>query len=175
MTPETRRKLYKWICLGAMMFVCVILQTTVLSRMRVLGSSPSLIPFIVAAIALWEGAEDGMLAGLIGGVMLDAIYSGYEGFYVIVLTLLAFLICIMNKFMYWKNYGMSLLDWFIMILFTHFFRYCLYMLLAGDGSIISLLYILPGEVITTLPLTPFLYLITSKIIKHFDRIDDFWI
>ena len=155
------------------MFVCVILETTLLSGIRLFSTSPSLIPFIVATIALWEGAEDGMIAGLIGGIMLDAIYSGHEGFYIIVLSLFAFLVCIMNTFLYRRNYGMAILDWLAIIVAMHLLQYCLYMLLAGRGGIISLLYVIPGEALTTVPFTPFLYLITRRIIIHFDRLDDF--
>ncbi|MBQ9986593.1 MAG: rod shape-determining protein MreD [Oscillospiraceae bacterium] len=172
MTLEVRRKFYKWICYGILMFISVVLQTTLLSGFRVFSCAPSLIPFIVACIALHEGVADGMAAGLVGGIMCDAIYSDHEGFYTVSLCVLAFLICLMNTVMYWKSYGMALLDWAVLIIAMHFVHYCLYMLANGVGSIVSLAYVIPGEIITTAPFTPFLYMLIKKIEKSFLRLDD---
>ena len=173
MTPNLRRKFNKWIYIGALMFVAVILQTTVLSRLRFLGCTPSLIPFIVATVALLEGHNDGMIAGLIGGFLCDALYSGYEGFFVIALPVLALLVCIMNTMMFWKNYGMAVLDWAVLMILLNITHYLLFMLAKGQGSAASLLYVIPGELATTLPFTPFVYMIIRKIIKSFERNDDY--
>ena len=173
MAPDLRRKFYKWIYLGALMFVAVILQTTVLSRLRFLGCSPSLIPFIVATVALLEGHEEGMIAGLIGGFLGDALYSGYEGFFIIALPVIALLICVMNTVMFWKNYGMSVLDWAVLMILLNTAHYLLFMLAKGQVSAAALLYVIPGELATTLPFTPFLYMIIKKIIKSFERSEDY--
>lgn len=172
MTLDLRKKLYKWICYALLMFTAVVLQTTLLSGFRVFSASPSLVPFIVAAIALREGVGDGMLAGLVGGFLCDAIYSDHEGFYTLSLCCLAFLICLMNTIMYWKSYGMALIDWAVLIIAMHFMHYCLYMLINGVGSLVSLLYVIPGEIATTLPFTPFLYLIIRKTEKAFEDLDE---
>ncbi len=168
MTYDFQRKLYKWICIFAIMFISIILETTVFSEFRFLGASPSLVLFIVATVALLEGVEEGAIAGVVGGFLCDALYSGYEGFYTIALPVIAVLICCMNTIMYWKNYGMSVLDWAVLIGVLHFVRYCLYMLAVGEGSVSSLLYILPGELIATVPFTPILYIIISKTVKFFN-------
>lgn len=172
MTIAAQKKLYKWICYAALMLVSVLLQTTALSSFRVLSCAPSLVPFIVAAICLREGVGEGMIAGLLGGFLCDAIYSGHEGFYIIAMCVLAFLICLMNTMMYWKNFGMAVLDWLVLIILLHFVHYCIYMLVAGQGSIASLLYVIPGEFIATLPITPFLYVIVKKIEKSFNEPDE---
>lgn len=155
------------------MFIAVILQTTVLSRLSFLGCTPSLIPFIVATVSLLEGHGEGMIAGLIGGFLCDALYSGYEGFFIIALPVLALLICIMNTVMFWKNYGMSLLDWAVLMILLNTAHYLLFMLAKGQGSAEALLYVIPGEIATTLPFTPFLYMIIKKIIKTFDGSDEY--
>lgn len=172
MTLAARKKLYKWICYVALMFISVILQTTLFSHFSVLSCTPSLIPFIVASIALREGVFDGMVAGLVGGFLCDALYSGHEGFYIIALCAIAFLICLMNTVMYWKSYGMAVLDWAVLIIVMHFVHYCLYMLANGEGSIVSLLYVIPGELLATLPFTPFLYMIIKKTERSFEELED---
>ena len=172
MTQKTKIRLYKWICYGAFMFICAILQTTILSGIRILYCSPSIIPFIVATIALREGVEEGMIAGVVGGFISDSLYSGYEAFYTITLTILAFGICLLNTIMYWKNYGMSVLDWVVMLIPMHFFHYCIYMLIHGVGDVSSLLYVIPGEVAATLPFTPFIYLLLTRIATRFEVAED---
>lgn len=155
------------------MFVAAMLQTTLFANLRVFSAAPSFIPFIVAAIALRDGVGDGMIAGLVGGFICDAIYSGHEGFYIVAMCVIAFIICLMNTVMYWKNYGMAVLDWAVLIILMHFVHYCLYMLAKGEGSIVSLLYVIPGEFVATLPFTPFLYVIIKKIQKGFEELDEF--
>lgn len=172
MTLDVRRKMYKWICYGALMLVAAILQTTVLSSFRVLSCSPSLIPFIVAAIALREGVGEGMIAGLAGGFVCDALYSGHESFYTVTMCMLAFLICLMNTVMYWKNYGMAVLDWAVLTTLLHLVHYCIYMLLAGEGGAASLVRVIPGEIVATLPFTPFLYVIIKKTEQGFETLDE---
>ena len=168
MTPKTKLKVYKWIYYCTFMFICVILQTTVLSGISILSCSPNLIPFAVAAISLRDGVDDGMIAGIAGGLLCDGLYSGYEAFYTVTLTVLAFGVCLLNTIMYWKNFPMSLLNWITILIPLQFFHYCIYMLLQGEGTISSLLYIIPGEALSTLPFTPFIYSIIVWIGKRFE-------
>ena len=168
MDNNFKRKLYKYVCLFVIMFLSIIIETTFFSEFRLLGSSPAFLPFTVAAVALLEGPEEGLLAGF----LCDALYSGYEGFYTVALPILAVLICLMNTIMYWKNFGMAVLDWAVMIFTLHLVRYCIYMLAAGRGSIASLLYVIPGELLTTLPFTPILYIAVKKTTKFFEVMEE---
>jgi len=172
MTLVARKNLYKWICYGALMFFSLLMQTTVLSGFRVLSCTPSLIPFIVATISLRDGVGEGMVAGLVGGFICDAVYSSHEGFYIVTMCAFAFLICLMNTVMYWKSFGMAVLDWAVLITGLHFVHYCIYMLAEGQGSIVSLLTVIPGEIIATLPFTPFLYVIIKKTSQSFEELEE---
>ncbi len=172
MTLNVKKKLYKWTCYAALMLVSVILSSTLFSSFRVISCAPSLIPFIVAAICLREGVGEGMIAGLAGGFICDAFYSSHEGFYIITLTALAFLICLMNTIMYWKNFGMAILDWVVLMALLHGIHYCVYMLARGEGSAVSLLYVIPGEFLATIPFTPFLYAIVKKTGKSFEEMEE---
>lgn len=167
-----RKKLYKWICYAALMLASVLLSSTLFSSFRVFSCAPSLIPFIVAAIALREGVGEGMIAGLAGGFICDAFYSSHEGFYIIVMTALAFLICLMNTVMYWKSFGMAIIDWAVFVSVMHFVHYCVYMLARGDASALPLLYVIPGELLATLPFTPFLYAIVKKTEQSFEEMEE---
>ena len=163
MTIDIKRKIYKWIYYCALMLASIILETTVFSGLRVFNSTPALIPFIVSAIALGEGVEEGVVAGLVGGFLCDAIYSGHDGFFTVMLPVLVYLICFMNTVMYWKNYGMAVLDWIVLILLLHTTHFVVYMFLRGVGSVSAIFSVVTGEVLVTAVFTPFLYLIVNKI------------
>ena len=172
MTDGTRRMFYKWIYYGALMLVCLLLQTTVFSRISVLHCSPSLLPFIVATIVLIEGSVAGASAGLMAGFMYDAVFALHDGFYTVVLPVLAVVICFIDKFMYWKNYGMAILNWIMLLLFQAVIYCCVFLLVGGRGGFSSLLLVLPGEVLATAPFTPFLYILIKKISETFSQPDD---
>lgn len=172
MNNNIKRNICKWTILFLLMFFSIILETTIFSEFRVLGASPSFLPFIVATVALLGGVEEGVITGLVAGILCDALYSGYEGFYTVTLPIFAVLICLMNTVMYWKRFGMAIIDWVVLIIFLNLVRYCIYMLLAGRGSFISVLYVIPGEFVTTLPFTPFIYLVIKKLLKIFNAIEE---
>lgn len=172
MNYNLKKNLYKWGSLFVLMFLAIVLETTIFSEYRLFGASPAFLPFVVATIALLEGPEEGVVAGLMAGILCDAIYSGYEGFYTVALPILAVLICLMNTIMYWKNFGMAVLDHAVMIIILHLVRYCIYVLVAGKGSAVSLLYVISGEILTTLPITPILYAIIKKMLKFFEVMEE---
>ncbi|MBR5543029.1 MAG: rod shape-determining protein MreD [Oscillospiraceae bacterium] len=167
MTVDLKKKIYKWILLAALMFILTILESTVLSSFRVFNATPALIPFVVACVALSEGVEEGVIAGLLGGFLCDAMYSSHDGFYTLILPFLVYLVCLMNTVMYWKNFGMAVLDWAALSMLLNTAHFIIYMLVAGDGNFPALLRTFSGEFITTVPFTPFLYVIVKKIIKSF--------
>lgn len=172
MTDSTRRVIYKWITYSALMLFCLLLQTTLFSRFSVFSSSPSLLPFIVATIALLEGSSTGAIAGVVAGFFSDALFGGHEGFYTVVLPTLAVVICFIDKFMYWKNYGMSILNWVMLLIFQSIIYCCVFLLTTGRGSLSAIFLVLPGEILATAPFTPFLYMFISKMGKWFAEPED---
>ncbi len=172
MTDATRRLIYKWISYSALMLFSLLLQTTLLSRFSVFSCTPSLLPFIIATIAMLEGSGTGTIAGLIAGFLSDAIFGGHEGFYTVAFPILAFAICFIDTFMYWKNYGMSILNWIILIVLLSLIYSCVFLIIAGRGTFSAILYVLPGEILATAPFTPFIYIIITRIIKAFSMPED---
>lgn len=60
----------------AVFFLIVLtaaLETSVLSRLRIFGTTPELLLFIVAAVAVYEGPTAGVLSGLLAGILLDGL------------------------------------------------------------------------------------------------------
>ena len=60
---------------------CCILQTTVFSLQSVTSVSPNLMIIITISIAFMQGKKEGILTGLISGLLIDFTYGSVYGFY----------------------------------------------------------------------------------------------
>lgn len=167
MTESRKRQYYKWISYTSLILALLLLQTTILSRLSVFSTTPSLIPFVVGAIAMLEGSESGAATGLVGGFLSDVIYAGHEGFYTVVYTLLAVLVCLLDQFMFWKNYAVSVINWLFISILTNVVFYVLFTVGGGRGDASALLYVILGELLTSVVFTPFLYALIARISKSF--------
>jgi rod shape-determining protein MreD len=59
------------LAVGAVVFVALALQTTVLSRLTLLGVIPQLVLVVVVCLAWTDGVRVGVVAGFFGGLLLD--------------------------------------------------------------------------------------------------------
>ena len=53
------------------MLLFAVLQTSLFPKMMILGVIPNLVLVLVCTIAYFFGSEDGLLFGLVGGLLLD--------------------------------------------------------------------------------------------------------
>lgn len=74
------------------LWLIFLLQTLLLSRFRLFGIAPLLLPIAVVSIALFEGAHWGASMGLLAGIMSDAAFSGHVVFFTALLTALGFFV-----------------------------------------------------------------------------------
>lgn len=78
-----RRRIALYILL---LLVCFVFQTSRGTRLTLWGASPDVLPFLLAAVALFEGPYVGALFGFFGGILLsvnstapEALLSMYYG------------------------------------------------------------------------------------------------
>lgn len=158
---------YKWILYVAFMFVTMILETTILSEIKIFGATPiHLLPYTVATIAMLEGTTNGAIAGLAAGVISDALLPAFDGFYTITFVVCGVLISFLCNFVFWRNYWVTLLYLGAIMLFTRLAYYVFFFLLFGNWDVFSLFFTLPAEFVSSAIFTPVVYLIVSKIAKH---------
>lgn len=69
------------------MAAAAIAQTTVVSYVRLIGVSPNLVLLLAVSWVLTVGSREGALAGLVGGLMLDAFSGAPSGASTAALTL----------------------------------------------------------------------------------------
>lgn len=155
---EKTRTRNKWILYITILFIIILLESTLLQYVKILDGKPmALLPYAVGTIAMLEGIYGGSAAGLAAGILYDAILSPTNGFYTIVYVVCGALIGILCNFIFWKTYLVTLLYVAITILFSSLIYYVVFMLVFGHTNPMVLLKGLPGEFLSTLIFTPFIY------------------
>ena len=66
-----------------------LLQSTVVSHVRILGVSPDMVLLFVVSWVLLQGRQEGLLAALVGGLMVDALSGGPFGLTVLSLVVVS--------------------------------------------------------------------------------------
>lgn len=59
------------------LFLCAVIQTSLLSRYRLFGAVPEIVLPTVVAIGIFDKERTGTIAGIMGGVIIDALGGGW--------------------------------------------------------------------------------------------------
>jgi rod shape-determining protein MreD len=75
----------------AILAACVILQSTLLNRIAILGVRPDLALVVLVFVALRRGSMTGQIAGFAAGIVEDVVSAAPVGFHMLMRTLIGFL------------------------------------------------------------------------------------
>src|SRR5690554_3164606 len=67
-----------WV-ITAIMLANIILQSTLLPFIQVVGTQPDTLMILVTCFALLAGSNTGMMIGLVGGLLQDILYGNFIG------------------------------------------------------------------------------------------------
>ena len=88
LTPLQRQSLLKWVLYSAVCVAGLVLQDSMLARMRLFGGCFDVTPALIVLICVLEGSENGSLFALLGSMVY--VFSGTgQGHYCIVLLTMA--------------------------------------------------------------------------------------
>ena len=105
LTPLQQRQLTKWVLYCAMLLAALVLQDTLLGRIRIFGATTDLAVCTIMLIAVMEGAESGGTFALFAGIFYY--FSGSApGPYVIVLVTGIAIAAALYRQSYWRQ-GLS--------------------------------------------------------------------
>ena len=105
LTPRQRQQLLKWTLYAAMVLVALVLQDTMLGRIRFCGATTDLAVCVIMLIGVMEGAESGGTFALLAAVFYY--FSGSApGPYVIILITAAVIGAALFRQSYWSQ-GLS--------------------------------------------------------------------
>jgi len=97
----------KALILVSVFYLLALLQTSFFIHFRMRGITPNFILILVLLINVFEKPQKntGLLAGFIGGFLLDVFSSNFIGFYSFIILVLAFLIKIIFRKYVWSPAG----------------------------------------------------------------------
>ncbi|OHD73987.1 MAG: rod shape-determining protein MreD [Spirochaetes bacterium RBG_13_68_11] len=75
----------------AILAVCVVLQSTILGRIAILGVRPDLALIVLVFVALRRGSMTAQVAGFASGIVEDLVSASPVGFHMLLRTLIGFL------------------------------------------------------------------------------------
>ena len=102
LTGLQRRRIAKWALYGALLFVALLVQDTMLSRVRISGATTDLAACVILLVGILEGPEDGGLFALLSSVFYY--FSGSApGVYVITLLTAVAILAALFRQGYWSQ------------------------------------------------------------------------
>ena len=71
----------RYIYLLLLNIICFVLQASVFSHLHLGGVSPNILIMVTAASGLMYGRKLGMFSGVVGGLLVDAMFNSVIGLY----------------------------------------------------------------------------------------------
>ena len=91
LTPQQRKSVLKWLLYSLVCVAGLVLQDSMLSRLRFLGGGFELAPALIVLICVLEGCENGAVFALTGSMLYVFSGSGQDRYCILLLTLAAVL------------------------------------------------------------------------------------
>lgn len=92
----------RYISVFLLSIVCFVLQTTVFQRLQFANVNPNFLIIITAASGFMYGRKLGMFSGVLGGLLMDTMYSGVIGINILLYAFIGYLNGMANK-LYFKE------------------------------------------------------------------------
>lgn len=92
----------RYIYLFILCILCFELQTTIFYKLQLGGVSPNLLIMVIAASGLLYGRKLGMFSGVVGGLLVDAMFSTVIGVSILIYAVIGYVNGIANK-LYFKE------------------------------------------------------------------------
>lgn len=143
---------FKWLIYAIATFFFCILQSMVLSSIRVLGLTPFLYPMLPAVVAMFEGPKQGGGFALAVGLLCDLLLPApFPGFFTIAFAVGAVLSGGVAGRLASKGFACALIVSALGLLVTCAFRLMVQVLLGGQ-YLALMVRIALGETLLTLPM-----------------------
>lgn len=166
---SSKRAFYKWISYGILIAAVMIVESTLLCRLTVFSATPSLVPYLVAVIAMRESITGAAGIGLMAGIITDAMVPSVTGFYTVTFVICGIAVGILCRVLFQKHYFASLLYWLICVAVKNAAYYVVVFLLWGRAVGGEFLIRSGGELIATALFTPLLYWAVWNISRRYLR------
>lgn len=154
-------------------FVCFVLQTTLFQTLALADVVPNLLLIATVAYGYMGGEKEGILVGLLCGLLIDLFFGSVIGLNSLILMIIGYLNGVLNKIYYTDDLTIPLIIICISDIFYNFLYYMFEFLLRGRLNLFFYLkrIILP-EVVYTVLISVILYKLLHTLHKHFSMADN---
>lgn len=90
----------RFITIGLLIVICFILQSTVFQVLALANVVPNLLVIVTAAIGYMRGRKEGLVTGLVCGLLVDMAYGDVIGLYGMIYMFVGYLNGLCNKVYY---------------------------------------------------------------------------
>ncbi len=159
-----QRIVLKWIFYGALALLALLLQTSVVAEVRLLGVQFCILPVAAACVAAREGKDNGALYGLCCGVFWTLSSGNYGPIYILSLTAGGALCGVACDL--WLRRGLlsSLLLSFCMLLAAEG-SVCAFLIATGAIPVVSISQVLLPSCVVSLLFVPLFHVCTAGVAK----------
>lgn len=161
----------KYWVIAVILFVNMILQSSLLPFLEVFGIQPDTLMVLVCCFGLLGGSYYGLFTGLVGGLLQDILYGGPIGLAALHYMLIGFLVGQLNERVYLGKllipilcaFGGSIVRGMLMMAYMYFMR------IEFSASVALSLVILPEALYTALFMPLTFYLMSLLFRQRFMR------
>lgn len=159
----------RYIYLFVLCILCFELQTAIFCKLQLGGVSPNLLIMVIAASGMLYGRKLGMFSGVIGGILVDAMFSTVIGVSILIYTIIGYVNGIANKLYFKEDLYIPLLS-IALSDFAYGILYyiCRFMLRGRMDFLYYFVHIMLPEAIYTTIVGFFIYMLMRWVKEYFN-------
>jgi rod shape-determining protein MreD len=145
------------------------LQTTVFRRLHLGGVSPNLLLVITAVSGLMYGRKLGMFSGVVGGLLVDAMFNNVIGLSILIYAFIGYVNGMATKLYFKEDLSIPLVSIALSdLMYGVLYYICRFLLRGRLEFTYYLLHIIIPELVYTTIVGMVIYLIMRRIKEHFN-------
>lgn len=155
-----------------MIAICYLLQTTLFEALSFASISPNLLIIVVSAFGFMRGKKEGLFIGFSAGLLLDIFSGSIIGFYALLYMYIGYLNGLFRKLFYPEDIKLPMLLIAGSDLCSNLFIYFFLFLFRNRYDFnYYFLHLMIPELVYTMVITIFLYMIVLKINQKLEVIE----
>lgn len=159
----------RYIYLLLLNIICFVLQATVFRHLPLGGVTPNILIMITAASGLMYGRKLGMYSGVIGGLLIDAMFNSVIGLTILIYAFIGYVNGMLNK-LYFKDklYIPAITIVLSDLVYGILYYICRFMLRGRMDFPYYLMHVMMPEAVYTLIVGLLIYLVMRRIKEYFN-------
>lgn len=159
----------RYIYLLLLNIICFVLQATVFRHLPLGGVTPNILIMMTAASGLMYGRKLGMYSGVIGGLLIDAMFNSVIGLTILIYAFIGYVNGMLNK-LYFKDklYIPAITIVLSDLAYGILYYICRFMLRGRMDFPYYLIHVMMPEAVYTLIVGLLIYLVMRRIKEYFN-------